>query len=354
MLLKLSAAGLSFETASVVLLLQGGTGLPVLGGYLLLHLASSVLFALAIAQVAPPQYRRPRTALLVYLFSFNFFIPIGGVLCAVVALLVAVLWPKDKPEDHFDTSQAPAFVTARRREGSGFSGNRVRAQLGNVATPVDKRLNALVAIQSTPTRASGASLRGLLGDPADDVRLLAYGILDGKEKKITQRIVDMRNHLKSVSDPETLSILHQQVAELYQELIYQNLVQGDLLQYSYTQMREHAQAALQIDAAQPGLWFMLGRLELANGDLAEAAEAFRRAHDHGFSRVRLLPYLAELGFLERDYEQVRKLFIEMQYDPSVSSQPQLHRYWRHGRRTIANRPDTYTPLPAARPTGGRR
>jgi hypothetical protein len=109
-----------------------------------------------------------------------------------------------------------AFVTARRREGSGFSGNRVRAQLGNVATPVDKRLNALVAIQSTPTRASGASLRSLLGDPADDVRLLAYGILDGKEKKITQRIVDMRNHLKTVSDPETLGILHQQVAELYQ------------------------------------------------------------------------------------------------------------------------------------------
>ena len=88
MLLKLSAAGLSFETASVALLLQGGNGLGVLSGYLLLHLASSALFALAIAQVAPPQYRRPRTALLLYLFFFNFFIPIGGGLCAVVALLV--------------------------------------------------------------------------------------------------------------------------------------------------------------------------------------------------------------------------------------------------------------------------
>jgi hypothetical protein len=63
-----------------------------------------------------------------------------------------------------------------------------------------------------------------------------------------------------------------------------------------------------------------------------------------------LPYLAELSFLERDYEQVRKLFIEMQYDPSVSSQPQLHRYWRHGRRTIANRPEPFNPASAARPT----
>jgi hypothetical protein len=88
--------------------------------------------------------------------------------------------------------------------------------------------------------------------------------------------------------------------------------------------------------------------------VADAAEAMQRAHEYGFSRVRLLPYLAELSFLEHDYEQVRKLFIEMQYDPSVSSQPQLHRYWRHGRRTIANRPDTFSPAPAGRPSGGRR
>jgi hypothetical protein len=47
-------------------------------------------------------------------------------------------------------------------------------------------------------------------------------------------------------------------------------VQGDLLNYSYTQMREHAQAALQIDAAQLGLWFSW-RAELANRNVADAA-----------------------------------------------------------------------------------
>lgn len=342
MLLKFSISGLSFEVASIALLLQGGNGLLVLGGYLLLHLASSALFALAIATVAPQRYRQPRKWLLVYLFFFNFFIPVGGALAAVAALLVAVFWPKDETEDHFDTQQAPAFVTARRREGSGFSGNRVRAQLGSVATPVDKRLNALVAIQSTPTRASGASLRNLLGDPADDVRLLAYGILDGKEKKITQRIVDTRHQLKDSDDPPTRLMLHQQIAELYQELIYQNLVQGDLLQYACEQIREHTHAALEIDPSQPALWFILLRLELMSGDIAAARLAQQRAQEHGYSRVRLLPYLAELSYLERDYEQVRKLFIEMSIDPSMSSNPQLHRFWRHGRRTIANRLEAFS------------
>ncbi|NUU04316.1 tetratricopeptide repeat protein [Herbaspirillum robiniae] len=339
MLYKFSIAGISFEIASIALLLHGGAGLAVISGYLALHVVSSALFALAIALVVPERYRHPRVWLLAYLFFFNFFIPVAGLLCAVVALAVGVLWPKDEAEDHFDTTESPEFVTVRRREGSGFSGNRVRAQLGNLATPVDKRLNALVAIQSTPTHASGESLRNLLADPADDVRLLAYGILDGKEKKITQRIVELRSRLETTAESETRAIMHQQVAELYQELIYQNLVQGDLLNYSCAQMREHAKAALAINEEQPGLWFMLVRLELMTGDAGGAAQALQSAYEHGFSRTRLLPYLAELSYLERDYEQVRKLFIEMAYNPSVSSNPQLHRFWRHGRRTIADRPD---------------
>lgn len=341
MLYKFSIAGISFEIASIALVLHGGIGLAVISGYLALHVVSSALFALAIALVVPERYRRPRTWLLAYLFFFNFFIPIVGILCAVVALLVGVLWPKDEAEDHFATTDSPEFITVRRREGSGFSGNRVRAQLSSLGTPVDKRLNALVAIQSTPTRASGESLRNLLADPADDVRLLAYGILDGKEKKITQRIVELRGRLDEAPDEQARAQMHQQVAELYQELIYQNLVQGDLLNYSCAQMREHAKAALAINPEQPGLWFMLVRLELMTGNAAGSAEALQNAHEHGFSRTRLLPYLAELSYLERDYEQVRKLFIEMAYNPSVSSNPQLHRFWRHGRRTVGGRPDPH-------------
>jgi len=331
--------GSACEAASLALLYQHDSSAAVVGLYLLLHLASSALFALTLAALMPQRYRHPGTWLLCYLLVFNFFMPLAGPLCTALALAVAALWPKDHAADHFETTDSPAFVTMRRREGSGFRGNRVRAQLSNLSTPLDERLNALVAIQNTPTRSSGDSLRNLLADPADDMRLLAYGILDAKEKRITQRIVDMRAHLLSVSDPETRALLHQQVAELYQELIYQNLVQGDLLTYSCDQMREHARASLAIDSDQPGLEFMLVRLELTSGNTVAAAAALQNAYEHGFSRTRLLPYLAELSYLERDFEQVRRLFIEMEFDPSVSSTPQLHRYWRHGRRNYAHRPD---------------
>lgn len=295
--------------------------------YLVLHGISSVLFSMAIALIVPKRYQKPRVWLWLYLIAFNFFMPVIGLLCALIAILTGVLWPKTERGAEFDTAMAPRFTTIGKREGSGFHGTRVRAQLSNSKVPLSERLNALVAIQNTPTRSSGDALRRLLTDPADDVRLLAYGILDSKEKKITQRIAEARLQLGVAEQGELRAVLHQQIAELYQELIYQNLVHGDLLIYSCDQMRDHAQMALLLNPAESGLWFMLVRLELMCSNVAGAQQAIYHAEQHGFSRVRLLPYLAELSFLQKDYERVRQLFSEISFNPSVSAAPQIHRYW---------------------------
>jgi hypothetical protein len=339
----LTIAGLAAEIGSILILLGRGHDMSLMLWYLALHAVSSVFFSLAIRQVMPRHYQQPRMWVLAYLIAFNFFMPMVGLLCALAAILVGVLWPKIHKPAQFDTASAPEFTAAGKREGTGFRGNRVRAQLSNLNTPMDERLNALVAIQNTPTRSSGEALRRLLADPADDVRLLAYGILDGKEKKITQRIVETREQLDSAERGQQRAVLHKQIAELYQELIYQNLVQGDLLIYSCDQMRDHAQMALLLNPAESGLWFMLVRLELMCGNIPGAKLALRHAQQNGFPRGRLLPYLAELSFLQKDYDRVRALFIEISFNPSVSAAPQLHRYWlgtasAHGSSGAADRP----------------
>lgn len=327
MLYKLSFAGFTFEIASLSLLFSLNHSMALMLSYLVLHGASSVLFALAISLVIPGRYRRPRRWLLVYLAAFNFFMPAAGLLCTLAALAAGILWPKIDEKSKFDTASSPLFVTAGKREGSGFRGTRVRAQLRNQNVPLDERLNALVAIQNAPTRNSGEALRNLLTDKSDDIRLLAYGILDGKEKKIAQRIAEARGQLDHVDEVQPRAVLHKQIAELYQELVYQNLVQGDLMRYACDQMRDHTQMALMLNPAETGLWFMLVRLELMTGNVAAAETALQLAGRNGFPRARLLPYLAELSFLKKDYAAVRALFREISFDASVSAAPQLHRYW---------------------------
>ncbi len=45
-------------------------------------------------------------------------------------------------------------------------------------------MTALLAMQSMPARTVSPVLQGMLADPLDDIRLLAYGILDNHERSV--------------------------------------------------------------------------------------------------------------------------------------------------------------------------
>jgi polysaccharide biosynthesis protein PelE len=324
---KLVFSAMTFELGALVLLLKTNNSLAVMWSYLLIHAFASVLLALGLVLAIPRQYRKPRRWVLIYLFAFNFFMPIVGLLCATLGLIIGYWLPRLQQQNRFDTTITPRFTTHRNHEGIGFRGGQVRAQLGNAKVPLEQRLKALVAVQDTPARITGTLLRDLLADPAEDIRLLAYGILDNKEKQITQRILEYRERLAQVTDRTVQADLYKRLAELYWELIYQNLVQGDMQKFSAEQARLYAGQSLALDADDAGLWFMLARLELHAGHVAAAEHALQEAQKGDFARERLLPYYAEMRFLQKRFTEVRGLFAELIGHPGVPALAQVRRYW---------------------------
>ncbi len=327
MLYKFSLTALGLEAAALLLVLRQSQSLSVLLGFLALHGAASLLIALAIRLLLPRRYAEPRVWVLAFLFSYNFFMPVVGMLCTVAAFVLGIWLPRLGRSHAYASVALPRFTTHRNHEGTGFRGGQVRAQLGNPEAPLDQRLKALVALQDTPAHATGVLLRKLLSDPADDMRLLAYGILDGKEKQIMQRIQDNQRMLAAGGDAGLRYAGHKRIAELYAELIYQDLVQGDMLRFASDQVRRHIVDAQGHDASDAGLWFMLARLELQAGDVVAAAHALEQAHASGFARERLLPYFAELRFLQRRYGAVRELFGELQATSTLPAVRAMRGYW---------------------------
>lgn len=328
MLYKLIFLALSFEFGSIGLLFVDSHSIGLIGSYLVLHAIGSVFLAFALALVLPKQYRQPRLWLLLYLFCVNFFMPVVGLLCVTIGVLLGFWLPRRARRREFDTTENPRFTTHRNHEGTGFRGGQVRAQLGNRSAPLEQRMKALAAVQDTPARATGSLLRSLLADPTDDIRLLAYGILDGKEKVITQRIIETRHQLMSTGQPVEQFGLYKLIAELYWELIYQDLVQGDMRAFSAEQVRKFANDALHIDESDAGLWFLLTRLELSCGQVDAAEHALYQAQECDFARERLLPYFAELRFLQRRFPEVRAMFDELADRPGMPALAQSRRFWR--------------------------
>lgn len=326
--------GLASAVAHVValaLLFGQGTGPLALAAWLAVQAIAAVLLAAAALPWLPAAWRTPRGAGFALIVAIDLFVPVAGLAMLVACAALAPFLPRLRRPPKFGTLAPLRYTTFRDQEGTAFRSGQVRGRLADETAGVEVRMQALVAVQEAPARTTGGLLRDLLGDPLEDLRLLAYGLLDKKEKAITQRISAERDALKAfeaAGDRAQAAGAHARIAELHWELVYQNLVQGDLLAFTAQEADAHARAALEADPDDLGLWFLLGRLGLARGDLDDASHAFETALARGYPRERVLPYLAELRFRQRRFSDVLMLVGELQRQRNAPVIEPVLRYWK--------------------------
>jgi len=322
------AAGLGLGLQSLVFVigLDAHTGMPVMALCLGIQAMAASLLAFAGTYVLPQHLRTPLRWTWLHLWLITFCIPIGGVVILLLALRLAAAFPKLAINLPIEFVVEPQFATDLVANVSYGRSARLRAELKNVDADASYRMTALMAMQSMPSRTVSPVLRSMLNDPLDDLRLLAYGMLDKQEKVLMQKILIERPKLAlPLSQVERFSV-NKTIAALYSELIYANLVQGDVYLNAADQADVYAAAALEIEPLDAALWRLRGRLALVLNQLDQADQMLQRAIDCGFSRDRLLPYLAEAAYLRGDYPQVRNLMADLKRESPPMMLPILH-YW---------------------------
>jgi hypothetical protein len=263
----------------------------------------------------------------VFLWLACTFVPLFGGLVVLISCLWAALFPGDKDSDQLADVPRPEFVTYLVSRVSHGGGARLQARLANTQVSPTDRLSALVAIQSMPTRTTGTLLRELLADPLEDIRLIAYGTLDHAENEIMQKIFQTSKALEATGSDVERHALNRMLAELYFELVYQNLVQGAVYRHTLQQADRYAQAALETDRSDAALWLIRGRLALANGQPNAAHEFIGQALALGFPRERLVPWLAEADFLRGDYVRVKQLLASLGNAAALPTLKPVVKYW---------------------------
>jgi hypothetical protein len=299
---------------------------PLVTGFALQVLAAAVQ-AFLLRPLLPARYREPRRAAFWLLWALLTFVPLAGGLIVFASCVWAAWFPAARANDRLTEVGRPEFVTHLVSRVAHGGGARLQARLVNTQVSSTDRLTALVAIQSMPTRTTGSLLRELLADPIEDVRLIAYGTLDHAENEIMQKIYAASQALENADSGAGRHALNRQLAELYFELIYQNLVQGAVYRHTLEQAERHARAALAIDARDAALWLIRGRLALAEGRAADAGDAMARALELGFPRERLTPWLAEVAFLRGEYALTRELLASLGNAATLPTLKPTVTYW---------------------------
>jgi len=280
--------------------------------YLLSHGLASVALALGVWRLLPARYRQPTPWSPLLIFSLAFFIPLLGTIGVVVAIFPALYLPKPRNDGEapWQAVAIPAlpFRAQERIEAPTFNDGGLLDVLHH-ASDDEHRLEALMATRRMSGREAIPILKLALSDSSDDIRLLAYSMLDRQETQINQRIQNALGHLPT-AEAESLPILHAQLAGWYWELAYLGLAQGSVLEHVLASAAEHARLGIESHAG-PNLHLLAGRIALQQHDLATAQYHFDRAVRQGIDTAAVAPYRAELAFQSGHYQDIPTLLADL-------------------------------------------
>ena len=320
---------LVLEVLAVFWLMPLREGSPYnLLGFLTVHGVASLCLAAFVSAMLPPGLRRPVPAVIMLLFAFSFFIPVLGLIGQVVAVLLARFLPRAIVELPYGEIPPIQFEFPPReiRERTKYGAGGLTSRLRHLGVAKEARFKSLLALQGMPPRIANPLLQDMLGDPIDEVRLVAYGILDNQEKMINRHIYEEMQKLEPAPRPELKLIALRRLAELYWELVYKRLVYGDVREHALAQTARYLADAMRIASDDAGLWFLMGKMLLCKRDPAAEA-AFHRAVWNGLEESRVLAYLGQIAFERRDYREVRRIFSVLsrtRYAPRLKA---AVRYW---------------------------
>lgn len=295
--------------------------------FLLLHALASASLALASWHFLAAKFRQPRWAVTLLLFNFAFFIPVLGILGMLAAVMLASLRRREVVVQPFVSLKLPEFVLSLRDPEMKYSQGGIKSRLMKSSIPTPQRLQSLLALQGMPARVSSPLLQEMLGDSSDDIRLVAYGLLDNREQKITAQIHRELVNLRETDNQELKLMGLRHLAELYWEMIYAGLAQGDLRTHALNQALSYADAALKTEKQDAGLLLLKGRIlhELQRHE--EAWTVLASAIDNGLPETRVLPYIVEIAFVRRDYATVQKLLERLSVTQVTPIMKNAIRFW---------------------------
>lgn len=300
----LTLLALTLEAGGIGMLASALPAAPALAGYLIAHALACGLLTIVLLPLLPPRYRGKLVRPALFLFTLQFAIPFLGSLGVFTGVLLALYLPRverDIPWQKLAIPELP-FQPVDMDQQVIYSEGGLR-QVLREAGSIDKRLKALLATRQMADRDAIELLREALKDPADDVRLLAYSMLEQKEKTLASQARRLQLDLESPAIDDEPRV-KRRLAQVWWEMAYLGLAQGSLRSYYLTSARRLLQELTE-SLSLHNDWRLLGRIELELGNIIAAKHAFDQAVERGAPQELILPYLAEVAFLERDFQRVR-------------------------------------------------
>ena len=242
--------------------------------FLVLHGVGSGVGGVLMTALVPLRYRRRRGWTFFLFFGFCLFIPVLGLAGLLLGVWPGIVLERHARQNTYQSVSVPELpfqpLNVQKQPIYGQAG--MISVLRHAQDP-ERRIKALIATRQMTSQEAIPILKEALRDPVDDVRLLAYSMLDAKEEEINATIRRLLERVAHASADHRQK-LHQRISNCYWELAYLGLAQGEVLRHSLAQALSHLEQAMAAGAEEPALHIQRGRLLMHQQRWDEAAQAF--------------------------------------------------------------------------------
>jgi len=295
--------------------------LPMLR-FFVFHLISSLLMTYAQILFLPKAYSLQKKSISSLLFLFNFIVPAMGALFSWLLIFWGFVKSQEvesliKIDDIDMEIISEGFPVVERIFGEGS----LSSLLKDKNAPASKKLKALSILTEMKSKESMTLIKETLSDNDDEVRLVGFSIIDNMEKKVNEKIHELKHIILTTRDDIKRATHQKDLAFTYWELIYQGLVDEQLKHYMIENILSEIKAAKKHISEDEKLYKLEGRVFLTQNKFQEAKEAFVKALDLGISEGEVSSFMAEISYQERNYSRIA---YWMQKIPKQSLNYQLH------------------------------
>ncbi|MGE3165445.1 MAG: tetratricopeptide repeat protein [Planctomycetota bacterium] len=282
--------------------------LPVWARLLLLtigHGLASFAICPALHKRLPERLQEPAWWARAWIFVTCLFLPVFGALGLLTTLFVLSKLPAIDRRQPWRLVESPSLSIRKRPHNAELPyGDGGLLGVVRYASDPQRRMDAILSTQQLPARESVPILHTALKDGVDEVRLLAYSMLDRMELRINGRITEMREALEGAS-PELAAQLHHKLGEQYWELADSGLAQGDVRRHMVATAQKHGDESLALESHNAQAHLLLGRVRLEQSDLDEAQRHLEIAIVQGMAPSEVAALMADIAFRRRDFRATR-------------------------------------------------
>jgi len=314
--------GLITEVLSVQLLFQDS-----LQTSLIIHGVSSLSISLAVLLFLGKYYRHEIWIAFLFTLLLCFFIPVSGFII-ILFVVISVFSTHTKFHKHVEILDDSINLRDVKPVHTRYGAGGAVMRLVNKAKPTSERARALFIMGEGNLARVNSLMFQLFSDKSDEIRLLAFNILEQQESSISEDINKLLEMLKTPDlKQETAAKLEKNLAMLYWEFIYKKLLLRELEPSMLQKAENHALSALKVLDNDATLWALLGKIYERMKKYDLAAKAFSKTADFNIPPSQVLPYLAEIEFHVRNFGAVQKYLNESDTLSDVALIAPVKRFW---------------------------